>query len=89
MDGASVDLSSFENIWAEIYSQYDWLINADYLDKSNLLNVENFNIVGFFQSLGDYAMHEYPRVFLNLKVFNFFVDYRIVSKYSILVFNEV
>ena len=49
MDGASVDLSSFENIWAEIYSQYDWLINADYLDKSNLLN--------------------YPRVFLNLKVF--------------------
>ena len=67
MDGASVDLSSFENIWAEIYSQYDWLINADYLDKSNLLNVENFNIVGFFQSLGDYAMHELSTGFSQFK----------------------
>lgn len=58
MDGTSVDLSSFENIWAEIYDQYDWLVQADFLDKSNLLNVENFNLVNFFQSLGDYALHE-------------------------------
>lgn len=58
MDGTSVDLSSFENIWAEIYDQYDWLVQTDFLDKSNLLNVENFNLVNFFQSLGDYALHE-------------------------------
>ena len=58
MDGTSVDLSSFENIWAEIYNQYDWIVEADFLDKTNLLKVENFNIIHFFQSLGDYALHE-------------------------------
>ena len=57
MDAAGFDLSAFENIWAELYNQYDWLMDADYLDKTNLLKVENFNIVGFFQSLGDYALH--------------------------------
>ena len=58
MDGTSVDLSSFDNIWAEIYNQYDWIVEADFLDKTNLLKVENFNIIHFFQSLGDYALHE-------------------------------
>lgn len=58
MDGISVDLSSFEKIWAELYDQYEWLVHADFLDQSNLLNVENFNLVNFFQSLGDYALHE-------------------------------
>lgn len=67
MDGVSVDLSSFENIWAELYDQYDWLMDADYLDKSNLLNVENFNLVNFFQSLGDYALHELSVGFLQFK----------------------
>lgn len=58
MDGISVDFSSFEKIWAELYDQYEWLVHADFLDQSNLLNVENFNLVNFFQSLGDYALHE-------------------------------
>ncbi len=48
MDAAEFDLSTFENIWSEIYQQYDWLMDADYLDKTNLLKVENFNLVGFF-----------------------------------------
>ena len=67
MDAAEFDLSTFENIWSEIYQQYDWLMDADYLDKTNLLKVENFNLVGFFQSLGDYALHELTTGFTQFK----------------------
>lgn len=58
MSQLNLDLSSFETIWSEIYQQYDWLVQADYFDKTNLLNVENFNLVGFFKSMIEYAMYE-------------------------------
>ncbi|MGL4337880.1 MAG: stage III sporulation protein AE [Turicibacter sp.] len=67
MDNLNLDLSSFENIWSDIYQQYDWLVQADYFDKTNLLNVENFNIVGFFESLMQYAMHEINVTFFEFK----------------------
>ena len=90
MDGTSVDLSSFENIWAEIYNQYDWIVEADFLDKTNLLKVENFNIIHFFQSLGDYALHELSIGFSQFKsILIFFTHYCAFSKYSIVFFNEI
>ncbi|CUM93848.1 MULTISPECIES: stage III sporulation protein AE [Turicibacter] len=73
MSQFSMDLSSFDNIWAEIYSQYDWLVQADYLDKSNLLKVENFNIVGFFKSIVEYAMYELNVSFSQFKMILIFL----------------
>lgn len=73
MSQLSLDLSSFENIWTEIYSQYDWLVQADYLDKSNLLNVENFNLVGFFKSIIEYAMYELNVSFSEFKTILIFL----------------
>ncbi|HAX72852.1 MAG TPA: stage III sporulation protein AE [Firmicutes bacterium] len=67
MEGLNIDLSPLEDIWGDLYAQYDWLLQADYFDKSNLLNVENFNLVGFFKSLLDYSMHEVNVAFFQFK----------------------
>ena len=67
MEAFNVDLSSFENIWADLYAEYDFLAQADYLDKSNLLNVENFNIAGFLNSLVQYLFHEVNVAFLEFR----------------------
>ena len=67
MNQLNIDLSSFETIWADLYAQYDFLASADYLDKSNLLNVENFNLVDFVQSLVTYSLHEVSVAFVEFK----------------------
>ncbi len=67
MNQLDFDLSSFEQIWADLYQEYDFLASADYLDKSNLLNVENFNLVDFVQSLIDYGMYEVSVAFIEFK----------------------
>lgn len=73
MSQLNLDLSSFEQIWSEIYQQYDWLVQADYLDKSNLLNVQNFNLVGFFKSMVEYAMYELNVGFSQFKMIFIFL----------------
>lgn len=73
MSQLNLDLSSFETIWSEIYQQYDWLVQADYFDKANLLNVENFNLVGFFKSLIEYAMYELNTGFSQFKAILIFL----------------
>ncbi|MCL1949938.1 MAG: stage III sporulation protein AE [Turicibacter sp.] len=60
---SNIDLSAFEEIWGQLYQDYSWLIQADYLDRSNLLNMESFSIVGFFQSLMSYALYEVGQTF--------------------------
>lgn len=62
-----LDLSAFEEVWAAIYGEYEWLAQADFLDKTNLLNVENFSLVGFSQGLINYAMHEIQVTFMGFR----------------------
>jgi len=54
----NLDLSAFDKIWTGLFQEYEGLQQANYFDKSNLLNMESFSIVGFFQSLMNYAVHE-------------------------------
>ena len=55
---SNLDLTAFEAIWSGIYQEYNVLLQENAFDASNLLNVENFNLVSFFQALVSYAVHE-------------------------------
>jgi len=54
----NLDLTPFAEIWSGITHEYEGLIDGNLLDKSNLLNIEQFNLVNFFQGLINYAMYE-------------------------------
>ena len=69
----NVDLSAFEEIWGQLYSDYSWLLEADYLDRSNLLNLDNFSIVGLFRSLMGYALHEVGQTFIQFRTILLFL----------------
>ena len=70
---SNIDLTSIEDIWGSLYAEYSWLIQADYLDRSNILNVDNFSIVGFFQSLMQYALYEVGQTFIQFRAILLFL----------------
>jgi len=63
----NLDLGAFEEIWGQLYQEYSWLTQADYIDRSNLLNMDNFSIVGFFQSLVSFALYEVGQTFIQFR----------------------
>ena len=54
----NLDLSVFEEIWAGMYREYNVQLNEGNMNALNLLDMESFSLVGFFQTLMNYAMHE-------------------------------